>query len=151
MSLFSDKTRSAILRKLVKQVPDEQIDLAKNLFANAPGADLEAFDIDTLVQGADMASKGLAAFTLKKPLVKIEGPCLQIINRDVPFILDSVLDEINQRGLMADLVLHPVFEKNDEKVSLVQIHFNALSSDQAKALKQGVVETIKDVNSVVNE
>ena len=40
---------------------------------------------------------------------------LDILNDDMPFLVDSVLGELNERGLAIRLIIHPVFtvERND--------------------------------------
>src|SRR5438105_14102246 len=74
---------------------------------------------------AELAAEAWALMLVRKPgtaNVRFNSPddagahprlktvsVLEIVNDDMPFLLDSVLGELNERGIEAFLVLHPVF------------------------------------------
>src|SRR6202051_2680742 len=89
--------------------------LAELLGSAMPG-DLQRYEPDEL---AAIAERSWSLFAVRKagaPKISFErGPVtrgvsvLHIVNDDMPFLLDSVVGELNQRGLDIRLLVHPVF------------------------------------------
>ena len=95
---------------------------AAALFGRAASEDLIAYEAREL---ASLAEEAWAFLTERKhgvPKIRLDsrdGPMgadriksvsiLEIVNDDMPFLLDSVLGELNERGLDVHLVVHPVF------------------------------------------
>src|SRR5262249_55723838 len=44
-----------------------------------------------------------------------QGSVLEILNDDMPFLLDSVLGELQARGLAVRLLFHPIFKTQRDK------------------------------------
>ena len=90
---------------------------------------------------------------------------LQMVNDDMPFLVDSLGMVLNRSGLSVHLTIHPVFQvkrNKDNKItgmsapgtsgrgqraeSFVQIIFNRISDGElARALDQAVTETLGDI------
>ena len=94
---------------------------------------------------------------------------IEILNDDMPFLVDSVMGEILERGLNILLVIHPVFltERKDGREilsvlgrgdddgsdrgreSYMQIHLERTSEAELEAIKTALLEILIDVRTVV--
>src|SRR5215217_963709 len=96
-------------------------DFVGALFAHAPPEDLLRYDPAQLAALAQNAWSFLAARKPGSPKIRFEGPTsaaaaprrsdsvLEIVNDDMPFLVDSVLGELSDRGLGVRFVVHPIF------------------------------------------
>ncbi len=102
-----------LLKRRNADIPD---DFLAKLFGLAVPEDIERYTADEL---ADIAERSWAFLLERKPGVpklrfepahaKRGIAVLEIVNDDMPFLVDSVIGEINQRGLDIRLFVHPVF------------------------------------------
>jgi glutamate dehydrogenase len=95
---------------------------------------------------------------------------LEAINDDRPFLLDSTLEELRERGLTPKLVAHPILSVErgpDGKLkaepqlaqpgqagareSYIHIHLPMLSATEAAALKQGLIAVYEGVRAAVSD
>jgi glutamate dehydrogenase len=108
-----------ILRGSNREVPD---DFIAGLFAYAPPEDLMRYDPRQLAELAAEAWSLLAVRKPGAPKIRLDaaGPAsasdrprnesvLEIVNDDMPFLVDSVLAELAERGVDVRFVVHPVF------------------------------------------
>ncbi|MGH6770757.1 MAG: NAD-glutamate dehydrogenase [Xanthobacteraceae bacterium] len=91
------------------------------LFARAVPEDLVPYDGREIAALAEQAWAFLAERTPEQPKIRIENPedaagerlravsVLEIVNDDMPFLLDSVMGELAERGVEVRLVVHPIF------------------------------------------
>jgi glutamate dehydrogenase len=96
-------------------------DFVAALFAHAPPEDLLRYDPAQLAALAQNAWSFLAARNPGSPKIRFEGATsaaaaprrsdsvLEIVNDDMPFLVDSVLGELSDRGLGVRFVVHPIF------------------------------------------
>jgi glutamate dehydrogenase len=95
-------------------------EFVEGLFAHAPPEDLLRYDPAQLAALAEDAWSFLAVRKSGAPKIRFEGPAmapaqrrsdsvLEIVNDDMPFLLDSVLGELAERGVSVRFVVHPVF------------------------------------------
>ena len=95
---------------------------AASLLARAAPEDLIAYEARELAALAEEAWAFLFDRKPGAPKIRLESPTgpigaerikavsvLEIVNDDMPFLLDSVLAELNERGIEVRLVVHPVF------------------------------------------
>ena len=95
---------------------------AEALFARAAPEDVLAYEPRELAALAEEAWSFLFERAPGAPKIRFEsraGPIgaervkavsvLEIVNDDMPFLLDSVLGELTERGIAVHLVVHPVF------------------------------------------
>src|ERR1700728_2884417 len=101
---------------LALREPGFPINFLAELFARAAPEDLERYRADQLVALAEQAWAFLAQRTAGAPKVRFGAAALvpgvsvlEIVNDDMPFLVDSVLGELNERGLEISLLVHPVF------------------------------------------
>src|SRR5829696_6649299 len=91
------------------------------LLGSAPPEDLLRYEARDAAVLSEAAWAFLAERTLEAPQVRIVTPdrapssdqlkqvsVLEIINDDMPFLLDSVLGELSERGIEIRLVAHPI-------------------------------------------
>ena len=119
-----------ILKGLRGDMPES---FAPLLFAGASHEDLVRYEARELAEIAEAAWLFMAERKPGEPKVRFEfrpGPIgaeriksvsvIEIINTDMPFLLDSVMAELTQQGLDVRLVLHPIFTvERDQNGALV--------------------------------
>jgi len=145
-------------------------DFAALLFEWAPPEDLAEYDTSALEESARLAFAELSRHRKGESVVSVNGAndvlragrpvtIVTLINDNMPFLLDSVLGEINERTSTVYLVLHPVLDvvhgengvvvhgeasagpepKGTDRVSVMQIHLpmldEAVREDLAASLK----------------
>jgi len=111
-------TARALLDAKKAQVPGVFVD---GLFARAVPEDLVRYDAREVAALAETAWSFLAERKAGAPKIRLEPPAtpagdrlkhievLEIVNDDMPFLFDSVLGELADRGVDIRLVVHPVF------------------------------------------
>ena len=143
------------------------------------------FDDHPIAELADMIIGAQQFFRTKEstaPKIEVSNatasgePCtiVRILNRDMPFIVDSVLGEIQEWNYSIKLALHPLFfvERDDrgqltklfEKKSnvefaeqpghiesFVQIHLDPLSDEQRASLQAGLIKVMEQVALAVRD
>ena len=98
-----------------------------------------------------------------------EGSVVEILNDDMPFLVDSVLGELQARGLAVRFLFHPIFKTERDKAghlltvagagderwsdghqeSYIAIHLRALSETEARDLTAALSEILGEVRVVV--
>ena len=108
-----------ILKGLRGDMPES---FAPLLFARASAEDLVRYEPRELAELAEAAWLFLAERKPGEPKIRFEsrpGPIgaegiktvsiIEIVNTDMPFLLDSIMAELTEQGLDVRLVLHPIF------------------------------------------
>jgi glutamate dehydrogenase len=116
------------MQSLSARVPGElAARFAEELFARVDAGELEAYDPASL---ALLAAGAFESFRIRPPgepkvvlgertLKGMDFLAIDIVNNDMPFLLDSVVSELRGRGLVPELVAHPIFEvRRDRKGEL---------------------------------
>ncbi|MGB9025520.1 MAG: hypothetical protein WCC40_06105, partial [Rhodomicrobium sp.] len=91
---------------------------AEELFCEADIGELENYETGDLAALAASAFESFRARKGHQPKVvfsdcTVKGTgflVIDIVNDDMPFLLDSVISELRDRGLTPELVAHPIFE-----------------------------------------
>src|SRR5262249_19865142 len=96
---------------------------------------------------------------------------LEVVNDDMPFLVDSVMAELNQRGIEISLVLHPIFtvERDPEgrlvafkgsqppgagarRESFIHIHTERIDADAKRAeVVEALTKVLRDVRLAVED
>ena len=168
-SIGTDEERSAALlvaaaeALLTAQNPKIPSDFIAGLFARAAPEDLIRYDGREIAALTESAWKFLAERTPGQPKLRIATPAgasellrqtsvIEIVNDDMPFLLDSVMGELAERGVEARLVVHPVFsvtrdpsgrltgfdglkppKKKASRESFIHIHLDRLAEEAQRA------------------
>jgi glutamate dehydrogenase len=88
---------------------------------------------------------------------------LEIVQDDAPFLVDSVMGEIAERGLSVRALFHPIVEAprdragvrgpggTNRRESMIQVILDPIGVDREAALVRGVAETLKEVRAAVED
>lgn len=128
MSYRDNKEKTALVEKIArtaKRGKGKRGDLidrfVRGFFLNVPPQDCADYTPETLrgavLSALDLAQSrkpGAPKLRIFNPHAKKEGwdaghTVIEIVNDDMPFLVDSVTAELNRRGLTVHLVIHPIF------------------------------------------
>src|SRR4051794_6520920 len=152
------------------------------LFAQAAPDDLTRYQPPEIAALADAAWTFLAERNRGAPKVRIATPgpagpserlkqisVLEIVNDDMPFLLDSVLGELTEQGIEIRLVAHPIISvardatghltsfaaspgAGTKRESFIHIHLERLEDETRRAkLVQAVEQVLADVRISVHD
>ena len=155
------RTTQTILRSaaaaLALRAPSVPEVFLEDFFGRALPEDLERYEPREFAAIADDAWAFFAQRTPGVPKLRLVlsniAPgisILDIINDDMPFLVDSVVDELNERALDIRLLVHPVFtverdaagaltgfggtrRDDGKRESFIHIHIDGLDDDAARA------------------
>ena len=172
---MSNSFISKALKTLPAKAPESKKTLLKELGARIPEDDIRDFDPALLAAAAnshwDMAQKRRD----KQPKIKIYTPLtgnqklrltvIDVVSKDMAFLVDSVVAEINRHNLLIDFLVHPILYaqyKADGKLaaitsqrdpdyarqSHIHIHIKGtVSDDILTELEAGLYQALDDVYS----
>ena len=151
---------------LALREPAMPAEFLAELFRLAPAEDLERYNAQQLAAIADESWAFLAQRTAGAPKVRLVPAAaapgqamLDIVNDDMPFLVDSVVGELHDRGLDISLLVHPVFsverdaagslvgfaglrQDAGQRESFIHIHIDGLEDAAARA---DLVCTLEDI------
>ncbi|MFZ1924323.1 MAG: NAD-glutamate dehydrogenase [Xanthobacteraceae bacterium] len=159
---------------LAKRQPDIPADFITVLFGHAVPEDLVRYSADELAAMAERSWAFLAERVPGSPKIRFEDAAaprgisvLEIVNDDMPFLVDSVAAELNQRGLDIRLFVHPVFAVEREhagklvdfkgarrsdglRESFIYVHVEAAADAQRRLELVGALkDVLADVRAAV--
>lgn len=119
------------------------------------GADLAAV-LATAWKAGEGRAHGEAARISIGPLTGSGGrraayDLIQIIQDDRPFLVDSVMGELAERGVTARGMFHPVVEMGGGRTSVIVIVADPLSQERRDELGEGLAATLADVGTSVSD
>jgi glutamate dehydrogenase len=173
----------AILRERAADAPQE---FAAHLFAGAAAEDLVRYEAEELAEIAAESWRFLAERNPGMPKIRVttaplaedhrlkDISVIELVNDDMPFLVDSVTGALTERGLDMHLVVHPVFavERDPagaliglsagtgadppaaaaQRESVIQIHVDRIDDDAAKAaLIAALTAVLADVRHAVED
>jgi glutamate dehydrogenase len=122
------KTKDQVVEKVMAQLPEKERDGAikvkfiQDYYSEVPPEDLEGRDAKDLLGAALKHFEFFQQFRSGAPKLRIYNPqretdgwqsthtVIEIINDNMPFLVDSVTMEINRQGLRLHLTIHPILE-----------------------------------------
>ncbi len=116
---FEGSKLAAMLQSLSGRVPGElAARFAEELFSQVDAGELDAYDPASLALLAAGAFESFRIRPAGEPKVVLRDRTLKgtdylvidIVNDDMPFLLNSAVGELRARGLVPELVAHPIFE-----------------------------------------
>ncbi|MCO5734570.1 NAD-glutamate dehydrogenase [Rhizobium sp. SSA_523] len=148
------------------------------LFGRASSDDVAAYTPEMLAASADYAGRELLAWTgetARITVASVDGVApngtpvciLTVIDRDMPFLFDSVMGEITSSYRDISLAVHPIldvqpgkaprlysYERSQaagEHVSLIQVHLAVLTEDQAHDLIARLRSVLDKVHAAISD
>src|SRR6266550_6808723 len=168
-----------ILRSGHREVPE---DFVAALFAHAVPEDLMRYDPRQLAELAADAWTLLAVRKPGVPKIRLETPglpgherlradsILEIVNDDMPFLVDSVLAELAERGIDVRFVVHPVLTVERDgtgrltafkgtkaaagalRESVIYIHIERIDEEARRAeIVEAIEQVLADVRVCVHD
>ncbi|TAH43207.1 MAG: NAD-glutamate dehydrogenase [Betaproteobacteria bacterium] len=176
------RVAEAIAARLPADEADEAAEFARQYYALTAPEDLAERPLDDLY-GAVLSHWHFArSFTGGAPRLRVYNPRLEehgwqsthtvieIVNDDMPFLVDSITNEVNHQGLMVHLVVHPVMKiRRDAEHRIVHVarsrneaegRFESLihvevdrrtERTQLDALQAGLLRILGDVRAAVED
>lgn len=177
-SVGTDEERSAALlvaaaeALLTAQNPSVPSDFIAGLFGRVAPEDLVRYDGRELAALTESAWGFMAERAPGYPKLRIATPAgaseqlrhtsvIEIVNDDMPFLLDSVMGELAERGVEARLVAHPVFAVTRDpsgrltgfkglsapsdgasRESFIHIHLEGIAEEAQRAELLAALETV---------
>ncbi|MEP4704099.1 MAG: hypothetical protein ABJZ62_04535, partial [Hyphomicrobiales bacterium] len=185
-----EKIRQQLLRKVQSKFSKKNKTIgqfAKKLFALGLAEDLARYDADSIAKFATAIYQTLSIRKPGRPLINFNTyeaistnsdgtkksiTTIDIINDDMPFLIDSIVPELRELGHEIILIAHPVlsvdrdkggklngppalFKTSDKaqgtRESVMHIHINAISPAEQRALKTKLNKLLNDVRGVVKD
>ena len=169
-----------LLRGGKSDVPDDFVAL---LFGRAAPEDLVGYDAAELAALAGAAWAFVATRKAGAPKIRIEQPkvsdgehlksisVIEIVNDDMPFLVDSVMSELTERGLAPRLVVHPILavsrdkagkltaapgeagrKKDEARESFLHVHVARIEdAGRLAAIAQGLERVLAEVRRCVQD
>ncbi|HEY5071612.1 MAG TPA: NAD-glutamate dehydrogenase [Caulobacteraceae bacterium] len=81
--------------------------------------------------------------------VDLDADLLEVVQRDAPFLVDSVMGEVSEAGITVKAMFHPVVDVGEARRSMIQVWFAPLSKQRRAALRAGVEGAIIDARAAV--
>lgn len=154
----------------------------KLLFEWAPAEDVAAYDAGDMNEAAKLALAALGYYQFDKPVITVDNDSVlrrrgrplsvvTLINRNMPFLLDSTMGEILERTGMIYMVVHPVLNvafqgsnyeihgeaacgkatAGTEQVSVIQLHLPQLDEAARIALEEALAKVLGQVYAAVSD
>ncbi len=155
---------------------------AKLFFSRSDDSDFEGYSDESLAAIVLSAWQFVSSRKAGAHKVKVENPkslktahgeitLIEILNDDMPFLVDSIMGEIQERGLTVHLVSHPVFSikrsrnavaeltgamedgaADASRESYIQIHLESIDRPSVREeLKQALASILNSVRTVVDD
>ena len=131
------------------------------LFDHVAEEDLRRLDAGARQMLAAAAMKHIAEPRLEEASIRltdmpsIDATILEVVNDDMPFLLDSTLAALSERGIEPRLVAHPILPavtQGGKHRSLIHIHLPLLIGiDEKKTLEATLQPTYRDIRLAVED
>jgi glutamate dehydrogenase len=190
MSTSVEQSRADVLAEvhaLIKaQVPSDDAPLAdafvRRFYARVASEDLAGRTAPDLCAAALSLWRHARSYIPVKPSIRVYNPrreehgwqsthtAIEIVNRDMPFLVDSITMEVNRQGLTPHLIIHPVMkiardaegnmraisEDRDDAAGNYESIIHALVDrrtrvEDLEALRQGLARILGDVRAAVED
>ncbi len=182
--LSSTDPASALLREasLLAEAAGAARGFVEALYSRTAPEDLRAYGSAELAAAALASVEHLKTRLPGQPKVVLSNPLpvggdrmlsastvIDIVNDDMPFLLDSVMGEISEQGLSVHLVAHPIFavdrghdgklknwlglasSKGGIRESLIHLHVQRLDPSQHEKLSDALQKTLAEVQASVRD
>ncbi|NVK35248.1 MAG: NAD-glutamate dehydrogenase [Rhodobacteraceae bacterium] len=183
-----EAAKEKLIKSIQKKLKAENANLAtfaREFYIRGAAEDIVTYSEQELIGFASRAFAGFETHSKNTHSVKVYNPdfpeggakaseltVIEIVNDNMPFLVDSVMAELQDSRYEVSLVLHPIFnvdrDKNhklinasakkqgspreDNQESLIHIHVPRIESEEARAgLEERLATVLKDVRSAVRD
>ncbi|MCA1300223.1 NAD-glutamate dehydrogenase [Stappia indica] len=180
-----EQAKVRLIEAVVAGLAPDLAAFARDLFARGAAEDLVSYTPEELVAIAEVAWADMAThpigthrINIYNPDFKIEGgrtgdvTVIEVVNDNMPFLVDSVMGELQASGLEVRLVLHPILtvERDDKggliachgivrskkagyrRESLIHMHVARIDADvERTGLRERLEAVMRDVRSAVDD
>ena len=171
MALKAEQLKGELTDKVIERVhdrlPRDKIPRAeafvRRFYAHVPPDDLMQASTDELygaalaiLQFGSARPPGEAKIRIYNPTIEIHGwhsghSVVEIINDDMPFLVDSVTAELNRHGLTVHLVIHPVVRvRRDPAGHLIDVAEDG-ADGVLERLQRDLRRVLSDVRAAVED
>ena len=148
-------------------------DFIKNFYADSTLSDFDDYSPEELLNAAKFSFDFYQNKKPGKAKVRVSSPktspvtVIDIINDDMPFIVDSVVAYFDKQGLEVKNIIHPIFsslrnekgglvkiskEKKSCQESVIQMHLEKNDSDaELKMFREKIEEILENIATVVQD
>ena len=176
MTVPASRSSVAAAALLAERRRDIPRDFLAELFGYAAPEDLARYRAEELAAIAEQSWSLLAQRKSGAPNIRFEPAALtpsvavlEIVNDDMPFLVNSVLGELNERGLDVRLLVHPVFtverdaagnllafkgtrKADGGRESFIHIHIEGMADAAQRAeIVRALEEVLADVRICVQD
>ena len=154
----------------------------RQLYAHAAPEDLVVYQPAELASLAASAYKFIVSRAPGEPAIRVYDPdspldgervksisVIEVVNDDMPFLVDSVMAEITARHLAVRLVVHPIFAvtrggsgkitsldavdaaKNTPRESFMHIHVDRIGEHDRASVVHGLRQVLGDITAAVRD
>jgi glutamate dehydrogenase len=81
----------------------------------------------------------------------LKADLLEIVQPDAPFLVDSVMGELGERGAEIRAMFHPLAGQGEARRSMIQVWLAPLSDQRRAAILEGIGQTLADVHMAVGD
>jgi len=181
----NEDSGSGVALSDVARIPGVAADVPRDfvaaLYGHAAPEDLVHYSSNELAAIGRAAFERLQERRPGEPNISIENPApvtgggrldavtiIEVINDDMPFLLDSVMGELTEQGLSVTLVVHPIFsvERSRDghltawhgeadaasqglRESLIQIHVERIDAEHMAAIRDDLFSVLVEVRLAV--
>ncbi|MBD8894144.1 NAD-glutamate dehydrogenase [Roseibium litorale] len=173
------------IHQSLKSESEALADFTREFYLRGAAEDLVNYSQDELTAFARHAwsdfqshQKGTHRVSVVNPSFKADGQLageltvVEVVNDNMPFLVDSVMAELQESRLEVNLVLHPIFNverdtkgglisatgkkkgapREDDQESLIHIHIGRIDSEEARqALQARLNSVLNDVGAAVQD
>jgi glutamate dehydrogenase len=133
MTLTTEPVNQSLVRQVQRALGEktQAARFAQVLYGQESFKDTAAATSDWLAANARAACDFIVEKSRKKPKLRIrsgptppdgaDGTVIEILNDDMPFLVDSVIGELQARSLAVRFLLHPIFKVERDKMGRLQM------------------------------
>ncbi|MET0444725.1 MAG: NAD-glutamate dehydrogenase [Pseudorhodoplanes sp.] len=182
----NEETADQLIRRaaacLERDGDDAPASFLRRLFVRASPEDLVGYQPTELAALAENAYEFLSSRVAGEPKIRVYNPdapqdgeriktisVVEIVNDDMPFLVDSIMAEITARQLAVRLVVHPIFavvrdasgqiirlepadsSREGKRESFMHIHVDRVGEQERETVIQGLKHVLGDVSAAVQD
>ncbi len=148
-----EQAKAGLIDAVVAGLSPEIASFAREFYARGAAEDLVTYSREELVAFVQEAWKDIAAHPMGTHRIHVFNPdfkvnvaragditVVEIVNDNMPFLVDSVLAELQDSGLEVHLVLHPILlVERDDAGALVACHETAEAGGKAEVRRESLI------------